>query len=81
MSRNYCDSFYPTTIWERCWWVNNAWIPAVAIVIGVLAFIFKKIIEPSDSVLLGLLFVFVLIPIGMFAALYISMFLESLFLG
>jgi len=81
MSYNYCDSFYPTTIWERCWWVNNAGIPAVVIVIGVLAFIFKKIIGPSDSALLGFLFLFVLIPIGMFATFFISMFLESLFLG
>ena len=76
--------FYGDTIWDKCWWFNNAWIFGVGIV-GTLYGLGWKYIYNQDQkgkkvggTFGGMLYFFFGTPIAMMGALFLTMLFEKM---
>ncbi len=76
--------FYGDTIWDKCWWFNNAWIFGVGIA-GTLyglgwKYIYKKHQEGKDfgGTFGGMLYFFIGTPVAIMSALFLTIFFENL---
>lgn len=76
--------FYGDTIWDKCWWFNNAWIFGIG-VSGGLYFLGWKFLYDRDqegkkfgNTFGGLLYFLIGTPVAMFGALLLTMLFEKM---